>query len=248
MRRFTKFSSDTLSFISSKWILLFLLSIFFTSCGPIYYVPNTQNVPIMEEKGQMNLFLGFNGSEFTDGFELQGAYGITNKWALQLNSDWIKSSESLSNGSGHFLELGGGYFKKISKSFVFETYVLLGFGGLQYQDNSIDNLDIKAKLYRLGAQPSISYCGKYFNSSLSVRLSSLHYTNVNGSLLYDVDYLKSNDSHCLLEPALTLQGGFEDVKLQLQIQLCDNLTDPNFSQDFTLVSLGLKININPKKN
>jgi hypothetical protein len=245
--KLTNFNLDYAYLFSIKPIVLFLLVLFFTGCGPIYYVPNTQNVPIMKDKGQMNLFLGFNGSEFTDGFELQGAYGLTDKWALQLNADWIKSSETFSEGSGNLLEIGGGYYKKISKSFVFETYGFIGFGGLKYQDNSTDNLDVTAKLYRVGLQPSFSYSGKYFSSSLSSRLSSLHYTNVNGSLLYDVDYLKSNDSHWLLEPALTLQGGFEDVKLQLQIQLCYNLTNPMFSQDYTLVSLGLKVNIDPKK-
>jgi hypothetical protein len=52
----------------------------------------------------------------------------------------------------------------------------------------------------------------------------------------------------LAEPALTLQAGFEDVKLQLQFQYSYNLTNPDFVQDYSLVSLGLKVNLSPKKN
>jgi len=44
-----------------------------------------------------------------------------------------------------------------------------------------------------------------------------------------------------------LQAGFEDVKLLIQFQISDNLTNPDFSQDYSLVSIGLKVNLNPKK-
>ena len=62
----------------------------------------------------------------------------------------------------------------------------------------------------------------------------------------DVDYLKANNSHWLIEPALTLQAGSENVKLQLQFQISENLTDSYFSQDYSLVSLGLKVNFTGK--
>jgi hypothetical protein len=59
--------------------------------------------------------------------------------------------------------------------------------------------------------------------------------------------LNANSSSWLAEPALTLQAGFENVKLQLQFQYSYNLTNPDFIQDYNLVSIGLKVNLNPKK-
>lgn len=230
-----------------KNIVLFLFFAILTGCGPIYYVPNTQNVPVMKNKGQTNLSLDLNGSESTDGFELQGAYGLTDKIAIQLNADWVKSSDDASNGSGNFIELGTGYYKKISNSFVFETYGLLGYGSLKYQENYDYFQEIKASFFRFGLQPSISFCSKYFIASLSGRFANINYNSVSGNY-YEVDYLKTNNSYWLIEPALTLQAGFENIKLQIQFQLSDNLTNSDFSQDYSLFSVGLKVNLNPKKN
>lgn len=230
-----------------KNLVLLLIGIAFTGCGAVYYVPNTQNVPVMKEKGQANLSFGLNSSESTDGFEFQGAYGLTDKMALQLNFDRVKSSDDSSYGSGNFVEFGPGYYKKLSKNFVFETYGLLGFGSLKYEENYNEPLEIKANFIRVGLQPSISFSSKYFIASLSGRIANLNYNAVSGNY-YDVDYLKANNSQWLIEPALTVQAGSENVKLQLQFQLSENLTDPYFSQDYSLLSIGLKVNLNPKMN
>lgn len=230
-----------------KIITLFLICAIFIRCSPIYYVPNTQNVPVMKNKGQTNILLAVNSSESTDGTELQGAYGITDQIALQLNADWVKSSESSSYGSGKFIEFGPGYYKNLSDHVVFETYGLLGFGSLKYENSSYDTPQkINASFTRFGLQPSISFSSKYFNASLSSRIATLNYNSVSGNF-YDVDYLKENDSYWLIEPALTVQGGFENIKLQIQFQYSNNQTNSNFSQDYTLFSLGLKITLNPKK-
>jgi hypothetical protein len=228
-----------------KNLAILLICVAFTGCGAVYYVPNTQNVPVMKEKGQINLSFGLNSSESTDGFEFQGAYGLTDKIALQLNFDRVKSSDDSSFGSGNFVEFGPGYYKNLSKHFVFETYGLLGFGSLKYEENYNEPQEIKANFIRVGLQPSISFSSKYFIASLSGRIANLNYNAVSGNY-YDVEYLKANDSHWLIEPALTVQAGSENVKLQLQFQLSENLTDPYFSQDYLLVSIGLKVNLNPK--
>ena len=231
-----------------KNLILLLICATLNGCGAVYYVPNTQNVPVMKEKGQTNLSIGLNSSESVDGFEFQGAYGLTDKIALQLNGDWVSSSDGESSGAGHIIELGAGYYKNLSKNFVFETYGLIGFGGMKYDDNYNTPQEVKANFIGIGLQPSVSFTSKYFIASLSGRLANLKYNNISGNLINDVDYLKANNSFWLAEPALTLQAGFEDVKLQLQFQYSYNLTNPDFIQDYSLVSLGLKINLNPKKN
>ncbi len=236
-----------LNLLVMKNIITLLICVAFAGCGPVYYVPNTQNVPVMKEKGQTNISIGLNTSESTDGFELQGAYGLTDKMALQLNTDWVSSSDESSTGSGHLIELGAGYYKNLSNHFVFETYGLVGFGSLKYEDTYVSPEKISAKFIRLGVQPSISFTSKYFIASLSGRVANLNYNAVSGNYI-DVDYLKANNSHWLIEPALTLQAGSENIKLQLQFQLSENLTDPYFPQDYSLLSLGLKVNLNHKKN
>ena len=229
-----------------KNIITLLVCVALTGCSPVYYVPNTQNVPVIKEKSQTNLFIGLNSSESTNGFEFQGAYGLTDKIAIQLNTDWVKSNEDSSSGSGHIVEVGSGYYKNISKHFVFETYGLLGFGGLKYEENGTEPQKINANFFRIGLQPSLSFSSKYFIASLSGRFSNLNYNAVSGNYS-DVDYLKANNSYWLIEPALTLQAGSEDVKLFLQLQLSENLTNSYFMQDYSLVSIGCKVNLNTQK-
>lgn len=245
-------------------ILLVCLSL--SGCYPIYYAPNTQNIPVMKEKGQTNLSIGINGTYSTNGFELQGAYGLTDNIALQANADWVNSADDMeynSSGRGNIIEFGGGYYKKISKSFVFETYGLIAFGKTQYEQTSEGTGEygyVKTHFTRFGAQPSISFSSKYFNASLSTRLSNVIYNNISGNYLFNdyensgyyitaAEYIQANNSQWFAEPAITLQGGFENIKLQLQYTLSYNLGDQYFYdnfQEWDMISLGLKVEFQTK--
>lgn len=242
-----------------KTILLFFISIVFLGCSPEYYAPNSQNIPIMRSKGQTNLGLHYNEGEYIKGFELQAAHAITNHMALQLNTDWVKNTTNLSTNensdelkaSGNMLEIGAGYFNDIARNFTFETYGLICFGNLKYRPTtSANNEYFSAKFNRIGIQPSLSYSRKYFNTSLSSRIVHLKYNNINGysnSSYFDTNYLKENNAYWLLEPALTIQAGFENFKFQLQYVHSFNLTNPSFAQETDIISIGIKLIIDPKK-
>lgn len=221
----------------------------------MYYVPNTQNIPIMKTKGQTNLGIAYSEGEFTKGYELQAAHAVTNHIALQLNTDWVKNFENMTTNdyseefkaSGNMLEVGIGYFNDIAPNFTFETYGLICFGKLKYEPiSATDNQYFSAKFNRIGIQPSLSYSRKYFTASFSSRIVHLKYNNVNWNLNdINPNYLKENNAYWLLEPALTLQAGFEDVKFQLQNIHSYNLTNSSFEQETDIISFGIKLNINP---
>ncbi|MES2239887.1 MAG: hypothetical protein V4497_06450 [Bacteroidota bacterium] len=241
-----------------KKITLIIITILITGCGPSYYVPNSQNIPIMKAKGQTNLGFDFNESDYTRGFEIQAAHAITNHIALQFNGDWVKNAKDGYLGEapnefkakGSMLEIGAGYFKGIASNLTFETYGLLCFGKIDYENTTTNINAFSAKFNRLGIQPSLSYSRKHFSSSLSSRIVHLKYKDINASqnsTNFDPNYLKTNNSYWLLEPALTIQVGSENLKLQLQYVYSFNLTNPSFEQELDIISLGLKINLNPKK-
>ncbi|MEL1241016.1 hypothetical protein [Flavobacterium flavipallidum] len=237
-----------------KTILLFI-AILTLGCSPEYYVPNSQNIPIMESKGQTNLGIGYNESDYTQAFEIQAAHAITNHIALQFNTDWVNTKKSETSdeydAKGNMLEIGAGYFSSISRHFVFETYGLVCFGSLKYESLSSSNAqNFSAKFNRIGIQPSISYNRKHFTGSISSRIVHLKYRDINGdpnSTDFDTNYLSTNNSYWLLEPAITLQAGTENVKFQLQYVYSQNLTDSSFPQEPDIISLGIKFKINPKK-
>lgn len=242
-----------------KTILLFL-TILTLGCSPEYYVPNSQNIPIMQSKGQTNLGFNYNISDLTQGFEFQAAHAISNHIALQFNGDWVNKvgKDYLSDGSeeikakGSMLEFGAGYFKNLTPHFVFETYGLFCFGNFELKkytnQNGFDSFS--AKFSRIGIQPSLSYNRKNYSFSFSSRLANLKYNDINGGENtpdFDPNYLKTNNTYWLLEPALTIQAGSENVKFQLQYVYSYNLTNPSFEQEPDIISFGIKLKIDPKK-
>ncbi|MBI1226905.1 MAG: hypothetical protein GC192_16860 [Bacteroidetes bacterium] len=230
--------------IKTAAILILAISIL-TACSPKYYVPNTQHVPLLSEKGEVSLTAGGNANQA----EVQVAYAVSNSLGIMGNVGFFnpKDDGNGNGGSGRLGELGLGYFKPIGTGFIFETYGLIGFGSFENHFPTSNNGKISGKLSRYGIQPSIGYKTNNFSIALSSRLSSLHYGEPNGDLVFDgmnqIDYLKENDAFLLLEPALTIRAGLEKVKLQVQLIRGFNLTDSDFRQDESLLSVGVNINV-----
>ncbi len=221
-----------------------------SGCTTKFYVPNTQNVPIIESRGQTNLTFAGNGNQV----EFQGAYGLTDGLALQVNGDWVipDDLDDGSGGSGRFGEGGLGYFERINDDFLFDTYALAGFGKMEnhFPTSGAPNPTpagiISANLTRFSLQPSLSFHRKYFSITGSARVSSLGYAKIAGVLTLDdidqVAYLQDNKSNFLIEPALTIRGGLEKIKIQVQLLHSFNLSHSDFRQDDGLVSVGLNFN------
>jgi hypothetical protein len=229
-------------------ILIVLIGfILITGCSPKYYTPNTLNVPLISKKGETNLTLSGNSNQV----EFQGAYGLTKGFAISANGGFFIPSD-LNNGnggSGKFIEFGGGYFKPINNSFVFETYGIIGFGSMENHMPSTVLIypqtkgNISANVIRYGIQPNFGYKSKHFSAAISSRIVNLNYSNIKGDLIFDginqIGYLKNNRSNFLIEPALTVKAGFEKVKLQIQYGYSLNLSNSSFKQDNSFLTLGL---------
>lgn len=221
--------------------------LFLTACSPKYYIPNTQNVPQIHAKNDASATVAGNANQF----EFQGAYGISNNIAVQLNGGIMRpeADEDGYSGSGDFVEAGLGYYTHLSPNIYFSTYALIGAGSVENKfpstvsNNPSTTGKISANLTRFGIQPGISYHTNYFSVTGSARFANLTYSNIDGSLIFanqdQERYLKENDSNLLFEPALTLRGGYDKVKLQMQITRSFNLTNSDFRQDEALLSLGV---------
>lgn len=221
-----------------------------TSCNPKFYSPNTQNVPLISEQGETNLTLSGNGNQV----EFQGAYGLTQNISFQANGGLFIPSDldNGNGGSGQFLEIGGGYFTPINEKFVFETYGIFGFGSFENHLPSTTTAnpqtkgDISANIFRVGIQPNFGYKSKNFTAAISSRIVNLSYNNLEGDLIFDninqVAFLEDNSSNFLLEPAITIKGGLDKLKLQIQYGYSINLSNSDFKQDKGYLTVGLNFN------
>jgi len=231
---------------------LVLLSCVAISCSPVYYAPNTHNVPLLQKKNE-----GVVGLHVADQRgELQAAFALTDRLGIMMNVAAIhpKNDEDGDGGKGDIFEFGGGYFGVLRGKFMFESYAMLGFGNLENHfpstlaANPFTTGKIKGQFLRYAVQPSIGFKSSYFDAALSLRMAELHYSKISGNLTFgsedQVQYLEDHKNHFLLEPALTVRGGFDYLKLQIQLGLSHNLTTPNFRQNKGYLTVGLLYNWN----
>ncbi len=222
----------------------------FSACSPIYYAPNTHNVPLLQEKGEGMVSLSApTGSG--DGAELHGAYAISPNTGLMLNiaSFNVQDDNSGNGGKGGLVELGVGYYRSLLERVVFETYGLLGGGDVENHfpstvgGNPSTTGKIESKFTRYGFQSALGFKLDKVDIAFSARITHLNYSDISGSLVFSgedqVQYLTERRNHWLAEPALTIRLGNEPLKLQIQMVRSYNLTDSDFRQDEKETSLGL---------
>lgn len=230
-------------------ILLFVMS----SCTHYYYVPNMQHVPLFQQKEEFHLDLsGSAGNEFS-AFEVQTGFSVANNVAIIANGFFHDADREMFNDEycrGHLIEGGAGAFVPLQNNMVFETYFGVGFGRIE---NGYDN-DAKSKLNfnRYFAQPSIGYTSDFLDLALSLRFSGLRYNDIHysGTLYQDdqdqIQYINRNPFSILIEPALTLRGGWEHIKFQLQLGYSENLSNPDLLQEDMNASFGIYFTISDK--
>ncbi len=233
-----------------KYLFALGTIVFMASCSPVYYIPNTHNVPAMSEQGE---FVGAVAGT-TDRADIMAAYAISDNIGVLANASLFfpKDNEDGNGGSGQIFEGGIGYFTPIGDNdFLFETYGILGMGKVENHYSTTSSGEtggkLEAGLFRAAIQPALSYKRKYFSASVSTRFSYLNYTSVKGDLLYQganqIDYLNDVNSQVLFEPAFTLRAGIEQVKLQAQIGTSLNLSHNDFRQGKEYITLGILLNL-----
>jgi hypothetical protein len=227
--------------------LLLLAPLALGACAPKYYAPNTHNIPLLTRARDFSAA----GAVGDARIEVQGAYAITSEVAVLLNAaNYDKpDDEDGDGGSGGLLEVGFGYARPFDENFSLGVYGLAGAGNVENHfpstvaGNPGTTGEIEAKLTRFGVQPVLGFRTRWVEAAASLRIVSLRYSDIEGSLIFggedQVQILSDQTEHTLLEPALTVRGGFETVKLQVQMGWSANKTDSRFRQDEGHLTVGV---------
>ncbi|MGE0160511.1 MAG: hypothetical protein AB7T31_13960 [Gemmatimonadales bacterium] len=218
-----------------------------SGCAPKYYAPNTHNVPVLTRAGDYSGAFAFGDSRG----ELQAAYAVSERVALMLNAAVFDQADDADGdgGRGGILELGAGYLAPVGDRVQVGVFGLLGGGDLENHfpstvtSNPGTTGTLEAHLARFGLQPTLSYRTTHFEAAASARVLGLRYSDVTGSLVFggedQVQMLRDQPDHTLLEPALTLRAGFETVKAQLQLGWSFNRGHSEFRQDEGHLTAGI---------
>jgi hypothetical protein len=233
----------------------------FSCYTPRYvYSPSAHNVPVLTKKGDSKLAFNYSlnaadkaldNNVYRDGkargYDLQAAYAVTNKWAVQLN--YVHRTEQNSGDFGpgptentvinykrSLTEIGAGYFCPLNKRrwAMLQVFTGMGFGKFGFTDNGSDYNGVYRSRYhnmditKVFIQPAIMIRGsKNFATSLSSRHSIIYFRNIK------TDYTATELNNYVLdslnyrprvfwEPALINNFGFEKlpgVKLEFQVGL-----------------------------
>jgi len=219
------------------------------SCTHNFYYPNTHNIPTHDGAHEAAVSAICTTSDEAVGFELQGAYSLTDHIGLAAN--FLYAYDGNKNvadyGDGVMADIGIGYFNK-NKYFYSSLY-----GGVGYcrQNHAYFN-DAPSNYYKVGVQsfrgyiqPAVGLSTMYFEALASLRFSALAFPVVDNTIdrsIRPADYdrvagIKSGQPYFLAEPALTLRGGVKNLKIQSQIGVAYELRDKDIHYNY-FVSIG----------
>ena len=221
-----------------KLVLIALLLVCFSSCK-IMYIPNTQNIPMLEEKGDIKLDIGNK--------DMQLAYGISNHVGIMANGYYNKNEWSVVSGTfdnqylskRSLIEGGVGYYTTLGENGRFEIYSGAGYGNVSYNYDLVDNGTLTEtntfgiNMMRIFFQPAIGLQTDNLGFAFSTRLVSVNFLNVD-TVGYTQTELEAEGLHELeddmfifIEPAITLRLGIKYAQLQLQPYYNLQVTGPS---------------------
>lgn len=220
-----------------KNLFLFLCFLLFMgqACKTAY-VPNTVNVPLFDDSGQLRVSGDSQGN-------IQFAASLNRRFGVMANAMFRKDGESTDAvyGKGGFFEVGLGGFNYGSGMLRWEAYVGGGVGTTKTFDNG---KKFEAQGARFFFQPSIGIHHDIFELAFTPRLVAGKYKKPETT--YSLSELTSNKlldiekpTWIFAEPALTARIGYKWVKLQIQIGKSFKLTDKPLAYDENFNSVGL---------
>jgi len=229
-----------------------------TSCyTPRYvYSPSAHNVPVLVNKGDSKLAFNYSTNfskrnesgaivrnNKSSGFDLQGAYAMSKKFALQINyyqrkeknnGDFSASNldSSVINYKRDLTEFGFGYYRQLMRNHqaIFQVFAGIGIGRFKFTDIGRDQNNVfhnnyhDAGVTKLFLQPAFTIRNKNFSASLSSRFSLIYFRDIKTDYsANDLDNYKldSLNYHPRLfwEPAIVNTFGFKKIPgLQLEFQ------------------------------
>ncbi|MCR9253294.1 MAG: hypothetical protein NXI20_22970 [bacterium] len=234
-----------LSVLKICLLLSVVVAICLTSgCSSYYYMPNTQNVPLMKEKGDVSLLGAISSGDDLEAVEVQGAYAVASKFAVMANTQFVKEEEGDIQGRGHMVEGGVGYFVPLSEKIVFEVYGGLGGGRVR---NDYDRTSSSSmKMNKMFIQPQLGMSSKHIDLAISTRLAKLGYSEIqtlNAGSNQDIIDIMDNRNSLLSEAAFTARFGVKNVKFQAQYVAAKNWTFPELKMENNVISFGLLLDL-----
>jgi hypothetical protein len=240
-----------------KLFLLLILPPLLAGCGHYYHATSTHNVPMFREKNELHASASIAGNDESYGYEAQAAYSLTNHVGIMTNYMNVRGGSETDRdfGKGQYIDFAAGYFHPLNKYTTYEV-----FGGIagsnQYHEftnfTGIYEGAARLRFTKVFIQGGYGLTFDYFNVIGSIRFGGLNFHDISCSpdanqfVQEDMTELKKK-THFIIEPAITVRGGWTYVKAQFQVAYADYLnSQDNFIVEPFHMSFGLYFTIAPR--
>ncbi|MDQ2864492.1 MAG: hypothetical protein M3R50_12770 [Bacteroidota bacterium] len=222
---------------------IIISSIFLCSCATYRYIytASSPNNPYFVKKGESKLSASYSASSngqadeaYAGGINLQGAYSMSDHWAIA--GTYFNSREKDVYGSGsepfdsstvkykrNLFELSAGYFTFLDKhkNITFNLYGGMGYGKFSIDDNGEISTGVdygrfhKTNITKWFLQPAFNFRPlKNFRLALILKTSLVHFGDIKTSYTaYELNYFKldrfTNKTIFFFEPAWNFQFGLQ---------------------------------------
>lgn len=248
-----------------KYALLATIVFILSGCSHYYYSPNAHNVPLFKEKNEVRLNIAASTGDEFNGTELQAAYSPSNSIGVMAN--FINAHGGQQNGNGNYgegtlAEAGVGYFIPLAENFVFEVYGGGGYGKMSHRYELVNNAPTSSymppnatadiNMLRGFIQPNLGFATDYFDVAFSARMCLLHYSNISAANVanmssdeqFNLNYINARPTTYVVEPAITLRGGWKYIKVQTQFIAVSRM-NKNYPMNTFAVNLGMYMSFAP---
>ena len=233
---------------NSRVVIGALLLLPLGDCSPVYYAPNIANAPLLRENGELRLSGHVGGGD-----AVEGMYQASVAWAFHErlgiygsfyggNGSRANSDGTTTSGTGHELEIAGGYHTRFSRGFGIETFAGFQHGG--GENTYSDAYRVNYSSRKPFGQLNLGYRGRIFEAAFAQRLSRLTYPSITETVRtaprpQAVADLIAGSARVLYEPSISLRVGRDPWKFAFDLSASQNRTDSNLRMDDAVVALGL---------
>jgi len=230
-----------------------------SSCNQIFYSPNSSHAPLFSRKGEarINGTLSMGAATEITGGEAQLAYAVLPNIGLMTNGFIASKKQENERGKLSYFELAPGWYSSRGKNkeFIMEVYVGYGKGNVRnnYQHNEFS----RSSFNKIFLQPAVGHKGKHIEVAFVPKISHVQLKFGQDNLSHSdnsfekemLNNLKSNPKLTMFEPSVIIRAGGETLKGQLTMNFSTGRGFILFDVTETcLFSLGVSVNLKPKKN
>lgn len=169
------------SHTNTPQFFLLILSIFLSGCSKALYVPNNLNTPLFQKKEEFRFNVGMTANSPRANFDFQGAYAISDKFAVMANSSFMPNPTN----SHHLIEGAFGVYSAFAPDQNgfhmgrFETFGGYGFGWASESENITE---LTGRYQRAFLQPAVGFRNEKFDVILATRVSAVNFTDYRRTL------------------------------------------------------------------